>query len=203
MQGNETTRVKKFKDFFGVQGKTQKICGISPRERKLQSQMYLKWVMQGSNPGLKTTATQSESFTQYATEDKPPVKSFFIAENPEKIIKFDVDSKFALHCQDLSRKHLKSLTKQLFPNELNEEIHYLPDFSQSKIRDFLPLPQKTRINISEEIKYKTVQNMVKTRQKPASINLSLIMKHKFSTYTTGWKTEYNAKNQQKVLKNIT
>lgn len=182
-----------FTEIGYIQGKAHEILKTSPRERHRQSKIYLKTLTQISNPGLKTTGTQSDSLVHIEIENPNSIINTFhiplilADKSDQKQIKFESFSKFALRCQTSKNSDFTALKYELFPPELNEDIKYLPDYSPSKICDQIALITDSKTSRSKDTKLKTITKTGKPRHQSPSINLSTLLKNKFPTYYTGRK----------------
>ena len=178
-----------------IQGKPQAILNISPRERKMQSKVYLKNISKMPNIGLKTAATQSDSIGIINTEINyinQKIEDFTERTQlkTERFFEYNPNSKFSVHYQRLKNKELSKLNRELFPKEINEEISYVPDYTMSCICNQLPLIETTHSSVYADIKYKTLTNITKSHQKSSSLNINSFLSNKFSTYSAGWKQSY-------------
>jgi hypothetical protein len=183
-----------FQNTFGyVQGKSSVMQSIGPRTQRQLAQIYLKNVSKYSQQNITKINSKSDTTTQTIVDVEPKRKTFLnftIASGmpkPEVPLDFQLEKKFLRHLLRVKRKELQKLDKELFPAELSERIHYLPDPNDSRLRDKIDLGRSSRrVDIVREKMYKTVKNIVKGEMAEKEVNLGELEKHKFATYSLGW-----------------
>ena len=181
-----------------VRGTTEDLAFLSPRAKVVETQKYLKNVSFVPKIGyFATIATQSDSNTQIQTEilrthlesNKTsipviePVQLNSTAKE-EKEFKLEPQSKFSIYLHRLKGRKLDLLSKQLFPEELYDNIQYLPDAFQSSIRDPISLNSTFKTPQSKKRLYKTLKNVTTSSFYPSALNPESITRHKFSQYNT-------------------
>lgn len=173
-----------------IKGITEEIHTLSPKDRKIRNQIYLKSIspvhMQVENRDsqdlaiLKSLNPRSESTSNsfHYSYSKP---------KKEKIFKLDPKSEFSIHFHENQRKLLAKLNEELFPKEFADNIHYLPDYTPSVITAYKPIEKTHRSSSSQagpdSWKISTLYNSKKPNK---SINHGNLKQSSFTTYATGW-----------------
>lgn len=181
-----------------IQGISEDIQHISPRDRKFRNQIYLKSISPNMPLIHKSSASKTSSLTSsmrfHSNGQNGLHSKTFMApskKNKDKIFKLDPNSRFSLHYRQLEEKQLSKLNEELFPQEFIENIEYLPDYTPSILQNHIEL-DTTRRSKSQETKsgaYK-ISNILKSRNDVKRIDMGKLDKSKFTTYSTGWDSFY-------------
>lgn len=187
------TSLKPFPE-MSIRGKAEEILLISPRVKQLESHNYLKNVSKiKSFAPLITTATQSEAFTNTQSEEYNKIlnerskKLIKIEKNKEKNIPLNVNSKFSIYLRKLQEEKLRKMNKELFPEELCEEIEYVPEYFESILKEPLNLEASTMTQRSRVVQYNTVKNVTRSSFFPRTVDSVTIERSKFTTYEVDWR----------------
>ena len=183
---------------ISVRGKAEEILVITPRVKQLEAQNYLKNVSRiRAFAPLITTATQSDSFTNTLREDflKEPMnegveklKNNNKGKVREKDLPLNTNSKFSVYFRGIQEEKLRKTNKELFPEELCEEIEYVPDYLESPLKEPLILEASTMTQRSRMVQYNTVRNVTRSSFFfPRAVDSLSIERSKFTTYGLDWR----------------
>jgi hypothetical protein len=181
-----------------IKGISEELHSLSPKERQHRNQIYLKSIspvqIRAENHDsqdislLKSINPVSESTSNSLLLSFPRPKH-------EKIFRYNPDSKFSIHFHTKEAKILSKLTNELFPEELNEHIEYLPDYSPSIIHQRFPLEATHRSSSSQAAPDSwKISTLYKSKRPKNMINASNLKNSSFSTYTTGWELLYSGRS---------
>lgn len=173
-----------------VQGISEEIQSISPKDRRIRNQIYLKGILPNTIPHRTISpsisdvidpsndlkqSTRISNFTSISTKKK------------EKIFHLDPNSRFSVHFHETEEKELTKLNYELFPKEIIDDIHYLPDYTQTRLIKHLKLDTSVRSSSQDpRSQDNTIGNLVKSRLENRKIDLQKLRSSKFTTYSTGW-----------------
>ena len=175
-----------------VQGVSEEIQVISPKERKIHNQMYLKSI--SPDPlRQKATGSLNSSVTDYMQNHSDIKRATFasnfssITHRKEKIFRLDPNSQFSVHFHEKEEKELAKLHHELFPKEIIEDIEYLPDYTPTRLIKHLKLdPSRKHYSQDSHAEPNTISNIVKSPLKMRKIDLEKLKSSQFTTYSTGW-----------------
>ena len=181
-----------------IRGVSEDIQIISPKERKLKNQIYLKSISPIIPKINKPLGSNSISIVDsiHHNSDLKQVtctSNFtFASKNNAKIFRLDPNSAFSVHFREKEEKELVKLNTELFPKEFNEEIQYVPDYTPSRIINHIDL-EKSNKNSSGNFQNEpnTIGNLVRSRQEVRKIDVIKLRKSQFTSYSTGWGSFYN------------
>lgn len=198
--------LKPFPD-VSIRGKAEELLYLSPREKQQEAQNYLKNVSNLKNiVPLITTATQSESITQLNTEYFPKQETEKVrnqsTRRQEKDPPLNINSKFSQYLRRLQEEKFRRINKELFPEELCEEIEYLPDCFQSTLKEPLSLESSTLSQKFKSVQYKTVKNVTRSSFFSRNVNPEVLDKSKFTTYNVDWRVNKSETGSIAEKKNI-
>lgn len=167
-----------------VKGRSEDLRSVSPRDRKLENQIYLKSISPNlpliHRPEINIDTTQSYlNTTPSDLKVYPSKKSRENLANPVKEpVKFEnptlePSTKFTQHCFNVEISKLDELDFQLFPTELHERFEFVPD------------DRPTRL-ISGPVKNQILYENPKPRRKRSKVNKTHLsyMLDSFSTRDT-------------------
>ena len=193
-----------------IQGVSEEIQVISPKERKIHNQMYLKSI--SPDPlRQKPTGSVGSSVTDYMQNNTDIKRATFasnfssITKRKDKIFRLDPNSRFSVHFHENEEKELVKLNQELFPKEIIEDIEYLPDYTPTRLIQHLKLDPSRKHYSQDHIESKAISNLVKSRQEMRKIDPQKLRKNQFTTYSTGWGALYNrtpVKTPRKYLGNL-
>lgn len=190
-----------------IRGKAEELQYLSPREKQQEAQNYLKNVSNLKNiPPLITTATQSESITQLNTEyypkPEPEKVPIHLTRRQEKDPPLNITTKFSQYLRRLQEEKFRRINKELFPEELCEEIEYLPDCFESTLRQPLSLETSSISQRFKSIEYKTVKNVTRSSFFSRNVNPEALDKSKFTTYNVDWRVNKSEIGSMAEKKNV-
>ena len=195
-----------------IQGISEEIEIITPRDRTVKNRRYLKSISPNMpsihKPRGISNSSIADSMQNHAgVHSKAYDSSFynFSQRNKQKFFRLDPTSKFSLQFHVAEEKEMKRLNHELFPEEIIDDIEYLPDYTPSSVATHLAL-QKSKSRLKKfKTDYNTVGNVLKSRLEVRKIDMQKLRKSKFTTYSTGWDSFYERspnKTPKKLSENI-
>lgn len=198
--------------FDFLQSRKKYISHILPKQRRQQTQAYLK-NLSDAVVKMKNNETQSE-LNHLATEENCKTEEFLKKDlnferfqishrkNHHKSWVFDPISKFSCFNQKIKGEDLSKVNKELFPSEFHEEIKYIPDYSARYDYTKPSYTDKSESKQVPKLRMNTLTNAVWNKSEVRKLNLESLQKNKFSTYGTGWKSFYGKSSSQGQRKTI-
>lgn len=173
-----------------IKGVSEEIHTLSPKDRKIRNQLYLKSIspaqMQGENRDSQDLAIL-KSLNPRSESTSNSFRFSYAQPKKEKIFKLDPNSKFSLQFHEKQGKILAKLNEELFPQEFIDEIHYLPDYTPSVITAYRPIEKTHRSSSSQAGPDSWKISALYNSKKPnKSINHDNLKHSSFTTYSTGW-----------------
>lgn len=178
----------------GLQGRTEEIHSVSPREKRVQAVNYLKTIKTPLKAGIISTATQSESiacfYEDYVDDSTCCGQSKILKASKSKLSSLGM--KISVNVMDDIDKNKQG---EEVKDPFNDDKEKKYKISDKSITDIIN-PIKVEYSVDRKVKknsprYKTLSFLVENKGNVAGSRFELFLRSKFSSQSNAWKNYFD------------
>jgi hypothetical protein len=177
----------------GLQGRTEEIHSVSPREKRVQAVNYLKTIKSPLKAGLMSTATQSESiacfYEDHADDSTCYGKSKILKASKSKLSSLDM--RISVNVMDDIDKNIQGgEIKDPIKDDIEKE-YKVSDKSITDIINPIKIEYSDKKVKKKSPGYKNLSFLVGNKGNAGGSRFELFLRSKFSSQSNAWKNYFD------------